>query len=183
VGWCKALELKDYETEGHTLRVAELTVNLARAYGLSEADIKHIRRGALLHDIGKVGVPDKILLKPGPLTDEEWKVMRKHPQMGYDMLKGIEYLRPALDIPYYHHEHWDGNGYPNGLKGKEIPLAARLFSIVDSWDALTSNRPYRKKFSDSATKETMLAEKGTRFDPELVDFFLAFVSQKIMSNG
>ena len=183
VGWCKALELKDYETEGHTLRVAELAVNLARAYGLSEADIKHIRRGALLHDIGKVGVPDNILLKPGPLTDEDWKVMRKHPQMGYDMLKGIEYLRPALDIPYYHHEHWDGNGYPNGLKGKEIPLAARLFSIVDSWDALTSNRPYRKKFSDSATKETILSEKGTRFDPELVDFFMAFMSQKIMSNG
>jgi putative nucleotidyltransferase with HDIG domain len=182
-GWCRALELKDNETEGHTLRVADLTVKLARAYGLSEDEIIHIRRGALLHDIGKVGVPDNILRKQGSLTDEDWKVMRQHPQMAYNMLKDIEYLRLALDIPYYHHEHWDGRGYPNRLKGKEIPLAARLFSIVDSWDALTSDRPYRNKLSIPATQKIIIAEKGTQFDPELVDFFMAFILQKIMSIG
>jgi HD-GYP domain-containing protein (c-di-GMP phosphodiesterase class II) len=181
-GWCKALELRDNETKGHTLRVTELTVNLARAYGLSEDEIIHIRRGALLHDIGKVGIPDGILRKPGPLTEEEWKIMRQHPKMAYDMLKNIEYLRPAMDIPCFHHEHWDGSGYPNGLKGKEIPLAARLFSIVDSWDALTSNRPYRNEMSVSNTQKNINADKGTRFDPELVDFFMAFISEKVTRN-
>ncbi len=181
LGWCKALELRDNETEGHTSRVTELTVDLARAYGFGEDEIIHIRRGALLHDIGKVGIPDGILRKPGPLNEEEWKIMRQHPQMAYDMLKTIEYLKPALDIPYSHHEHWDGSGYPNELKGKEIPLAARLFSIVDSWDALTSNRPYRKAMSVAETQKTISSEKGTKFDPELVDFFMMFISEKAAS--
>ena len=181
LGWCKALELRDNETEGHTLRVTELTVDLARAYGLGEDEIIYIRRGALLHDIGKVGIPDGILRKPGPLNEEEWKIMRQHPQMAYDMLKSIEYLKPALDIPYSHHEHWDGSGYPNDLKGKEIPLAARLFSIVDSWDALTSNRPYRKAMSVAETQKTISSEKGSKFDPELVDFFMMFISEKAAS--
>ncbi len=182
VGWCKALELRDHETEGHTLRVTEMTVELARAYGLSEGEITQIRRGALLHDIGKVGVPDNILRKPGPLTEEEWKIMHQHPQMAYDMLKDIEYLKPAMDIPYCHHERWDGSGYPNRLKGKEIPLAARLFSIVDSWDAMTAKRPYRDPMSIANTKKSIHADKSTRFDPELVDFFMAYISDKVTRN-
>ena len=145
-----------------------MTVELARAYGISEDEIVHIRRGAILHDIGKMGVPDNILLKPGDLTEEEWDIMRQHPGNANNMLKGIEYLTPARDIPYCHHEHWDGNGYPRGLKGKEIPLAARLFSIIDAWDALTSDRPYRTKISDHYTRKMITAEKGKRYDPELV---------------
>lgn len=176
-GWCMALELRDHETEGHTLRVTNNMVNLSRAYGLSEDEIVQIRRGSLLHDIGKMGIPDEILRKAGPLTDEEWEIMKQHPQMAYDMLKSIDFLAPALEIPYYHHEQWDGKGYPNGLKGTEIPLVARLFSIIDSWDALLSNRPYRNAMSSATTLETIISEKGTRFDPELVDFFLAFIQK------
>ena len=143
-GWSKAMDLRDKETEGHTLRVTELTIKLARKFGFSEEEIVHIRRGALLHDIGKLGVPDAILFKPDQLSPEEWELMRKHPQFAYDMLVHIEYLRPALDIPYAHHEKWDGTGYPRGLKGQQIPLAARIFAVVDVWDALRSDRPYRK---------------------------------------
>ena len=178
-GWSQALELKDEETEGHTQRVTAMTVEFARAYGISEDEIVHIRRGAILHDIGKMGVPDNILLKPGDLTDEEWVVMKKHTGNAYHMLEGIEYLYPARDIPYCHHEHWDGGGYPRGLKGKEIPLAARLFSIIDAWDALTSDRPYRTKISDHYTRKMITAEKGKRYDPELVDFFMEFIGTKI----
>ena len=127
-GWSHALDLRDKETEGHTQRVTEMTVRLARAMGIADAELAHVRRGALLHDIGKMGVPDSILLKPGPLTEEEWVLMRQHPLFAYDLLSPIAYLRPALDIPYCHHEHWDGTGYPRGLKGEEIPLTARLFA-------------------------------------------------------
>ena len=143
-GWSRAMDLRDKETEGHTQRVTELTLRLANSMGFGAEELVHIRRGTLLHDIGKMGVPDDILRKPGPLTDEEWVIMRRHPQLAYDMLAPIFYLRPATDIPYCHHEKWDGTGYPRGLKGEQIPLAARIFALVDVWDALCSDRPYRK---------------------------------------
>ncbi len=181
-GWSQALELKDSETEGHTHRVTDLTVEFARSYGIPESEIVHIRRGAILHDIGKMGVPDEILLKPGKLTEEEWKIMRQHPVYAYNMLKNIEYLAPALDIPYCHHEKWDGSGYPRGLAGEEIPLAARLFSIVDAWDAMTSTRPYRKGMSEPLTQRTIVSERGSRFDPALVDFFMKFLSSKMKNS-
>ncbi len=181
-GWSLALELKDMETEGHTQRVTNMTVELARAYGIPEKEIVHIRRGAILHDIGKMGVPDSILQKPSELTEEEWEIMRKYPENAYHMLKGIEYLKPALDIPYCHHERWDGKGYPRGLKGEEIPIAARLFSIVDAWDALSTNRPYRKSLTRLSTRQTITADKGTRYQPELVDFFIEFLNKKIKTS-
>ncbi len=180
-GWSLALELKDTETEGHTQRVTNMTVEFARAYGIPEGEIIHVRRGAILHDIGKMGVPDSILQKPDKLTEEEWEIMRRHPENAYHMLKDIEYLKPALDIPYCHHERWDGKGYPRGLEGDEIPIAARLFSIVDAWDALSSNRPYRKSLSAPSTRKTITAEKGTRYQPELVDFFIEFLSERMKS--
>ena len=142
-GWSRALDLRDQETEGHTRRVTQMTVSLASFLGIKNFELLHIRRGALLHDIGKMGIPDEILLKPGPFDQNEWKWMHKHPTFAYEMLYPIRYLHPALDIPYCHHEKWDGSGYPRGLKGKDIPLAARIFSVVDVWDAMTSNRPYR----------------------------------------
>ena len=166
------MDLRDKETEGHTQRVADLTVQLARMMGMSEDKIVHIRRGALLHDMGKMGVPDSILLKPGPLTDEEWIMMRRHPQFAYDMLSPIAYLHPALDIPYCHHEKWDGTGYPRGLKGEEIPLAARIFALADVWDALTSDRPYRKAWPKEKVREHIRAGSGTHFDPQMVEAFL-----------
>jgi HD-GYP domain-containing protein (c-di-GMP phosphodiesterase class II) len=143
-GWAIALELRDGETEGHSRRVTEMTERLAIAMNIPNELITHIRRGALLHDIGKMAIPDSILFKPGPLTREEREVMRRHPVYAYDLLAAIEYLRPALDIPYSHHERWNGTGYPLGLLGDQIPLAARIFSVVDVWDALSSDRPYRK---------------------------------------
>jgi len=175
-GWSQALELKDSETVGHTHRVTNLTIEFARSYGIPESEIVHIRRGAILHDIGKMGVPDAILLKPEKLTGEEWEIMRQHPVNAYNMLKNIEYLIPALDIPYCHHEKWDGSGYPRGLKGEEIPLAARLFSIVDAWDAMTSTRPYRKGMSQLLAQRTIMSEKGINFDPDLVDLFIRFLN-------
>ena len=146
-GWSHAMDLRDRETEGHSQRVTELTLKLAKAFGIQDNELTHIRHGALLHDMGKLGIPDSILQKPDQLTNEEWVVMRKHPQLAYEMLYPVEYLRPALDIPYSHHEKWDGTGYPRGLKGEEIPLAARIFAIVDVWDAITSDRPYRPAYS------------------------------------
>jgi PAS domain S-box-containing protein len=171
-GWASALELRDKETEGHTRRVTELTTQLARALGVKEADIVQIYRGALLHDIGKVGVPDSIVLKPGPLTEDEWVIMRKHPQYAYDMLSPIAYLRLALNIPYCHHEKWDGTGYPRGLKGEQIPLAARLFAVVDVYDALTSDRPYRKAWTREKAISHIREQAGSHFDPEVVKVFL-----------
>ena len=177
-GWSRALDLRDKETEGHTLRVADKTLILARSFGLSEDELAYIRWGGLLHDIGKMGVPDGILLKPGPLTDEEWVVMKKHPSMAYKMLSPIRYLRHALDIPYCHHEKWDGTGYPRGLKGEQIPLAARIFAVVDVWDALTSDRPYRKAWSEEKTIEHIKSGSGTHFDPQVVQTFLLDMDKK-----
>jgi HD-GYP domain-containing protein (c-di-GMP phosphodiesterase class II) len=171
-GWSRAMDLRDKETEGHTRRVTELTVLLARAHGSSEEEIVHLRRGALLHDIGKMGVPDAILLKPGPLTDAEWAIMRRHPVLAYEMLLPIVYLRPALDIPYNHHEKWDGTGYPRGLKGEAIPLAARIFAVADVWDALRSDRPYRSAWPETRVREHIRALSGTHFDPRVVNAFL-----------
>lgn len=172
VGWSRALDLRDKETQGHTQRVTQATVQLARAYGLDEEAITNIRRGALLHDMGKMGVPDVILHKPDKLTDEEWLQMRRHPQYAYDMLWEIDYLAPALDIPFCHHEKWDGTGYPRGLKGEEIPLAARLFSVIDVWDALYFDRPYRKGWGMEPTLSYIREQSGKHFDPKVVEVFL-----------
>jgi PAS domain S-box-containing protein/putative nucleotidyltransferase with HDIG domain len=167
-GWSHALDLRDKETEGHTQRVTEITIKLAQVFGLSQAELTQVRWGALLHDIGKMGIPDAILLKTGPLTDEEWVVMRKHPTFAYEMLSPVQYLSSALDIPYCHHEKWDGSGYPRGLKGDEIPLMARIFAIVDVWDALRSDRPYRAAWSAKKVIEHMRSLSGTHFDPEVL---------------
>ena len=174
-GWSHAMDLRDRETEGHSRRVTELTVKMAKAFGLSDDDIMHIRRGALLHDMGKIGIPDSILHKPDKLTDEEWAIMRKHPQLAYDMLNPVEYLRPALDIPYSHHEKWDGTGYPRRLKGDEIPMAARLFAVVDVWDALTSDRPYRSAWSEEEALTYIREQFGRHFDPQVVDLFFKII--------
>jgi HD-GYP domain-containing protein (c-di-GMP phosphodiesterase class II) len=170
-GWSHALDLRDKETEGHSQRVTMMTLQLAQAMGFSSSDLIHIRRGALLHDIGKMGVPDGILLKPSALTESEWQIMCQHPQFAYNMLAPIEYLRPALDIPYCHHEKWDGTGYPRGLAGQEIPMAARIFAITDVYDALTSDRPYRKAWSRQRAIEHICSLSGTHFDPQVVEVF------------
>ena len=171
-GWARALELRDQETEGHAQRVAALTVALARRLGVPEERLPHIRRGALLHDIGKMGVPDHILKKPGPLDAHEWEIMRQHPLWAYDMLKDIPYLQPALAIPLFHHERWDGSGYPSGLAGTAIPLAARIFAVVDVYDALTSDRPYRPAWSKEKALTYLKEQRGKLFDPRVVDAFL-----------
>jgi PAS domain S-box-containing protein len=172
-GWSRALDMRDRLTEGHTKRVTEIALNLARAMGMSEADLVHMRRGILLHDMGKVGIPDTILLKDSELTEEEWKIMRMHPQYAFEMLAPINYLRPALDIPGSHHEKWDGTGYPRGLKGEQIPLAARIFSVVDVYDALTSDRPYRKAWTKKKALQYIQDEKGKSFDPRVVEVFMS----------
>jgi len=172
-GWSRALELRDLETQGHTERVTAATVRLARAMGFDEAALVHVRRGALLHDIGKMGIPDAILLKPGPLTEEEWAIMRRHPSYAYELLAPIPYLRPALDIPHYHHERWDGTGYPHGLKGEAIPLVARIFAVVDVWDALRSRRPYREPWPEERVRAHIRSLAGSHFDPKVVEAFLA----------
>ncbi|HXQ36229.1 MAG TPA: HD-GYP domain-containing protein, partial [Anaerolineales bacterium] len=174
-GWSHALDLRDKETEGHTQRVTELTMELARKFGFSEEQLINIRWGALLHDIGKMGVPDSILLKPDKLTEGEWEIMRRHPTFAFEMLSPIAYLKSSLDIPYCHHEKWDGSGYPRGLKGEVIPLAARLFAVVDVWDALRSDRPYRKGWTVEETIEHIRSQTGTHFDPKVVELFLEIV--------
>ncbi|HLO29787.1 MAG TPA: HD domain-containing phosphohydrolase [Anaerolineales bacterium] len=174
-GWSHAMDLRDQETEGHSRRVTELTAKLAQALGMNTDEIMHLRRGALLHDMGKIGIPDSVLHKPATLTDEEWTVMRKHPQLAYEMLYPIEYLRPALEIPYCHHEKWDGTGYPRGLKGEAIPMAARLFAVVDVWDALTSDRPYRKAWSEEEALTYIREQSGKHFDPQVVDLFFKVI--------
>jgi putative two-component system response regulator len=172
-GWSRALDLRDKETEGHSQRVTDMTLQLARLAGFTNAEtLRHIWRGALLHDVGKLGIPDAILLKPGPLTPEEWEIMRRHPVYAHDWLSPIQYLLPALDIPYCHHEKWDGSGYPRGLKGEEIPPAVRLFSVVDVWDALCSARPYRPAWTKARAREHIATLANTAFDPQAVALFL-----------
>ncbi len=176
-GWASALELRDMETEGHSRRVVDTTIALAKMLGISGSNLTHVRRGALLHDIGKMGVPDSILQKTGPLTDDEWAIMKQHPALSHRWLASIDYLRPALDIPYCHHEKWDGSGYPRGLKGEQIPLAARIFAIVDVWDALRSDRPYRKAWADEDALEHIKEQSGTHFDPRVVTAFLQYLEK------
>lgn len=176
-GWSKALELRDKETKGHSERVTSLCLRLARQMGFPENEIVNFRRGVLLHDIGKMGIPDSILLKPGPLSDDEWVIMRQHPQYACQMLAGIDYLKPVIDIPYCHHEKWDGSGYPRGLAGEQIPLAARIFAIVDVWDALTTDRPYRPAWSSTAARDYLMKQAGKHFDPHIVPVFLRLLDQ------
>jgi len=168
----KSLELRDEPTEGHSQRVADLTLRLARAMGMSEPELIHVRRGAYLHDIGKIGIPDSILQKEDALTEAEWTVMRMHPLYAYKQLSPIAFLRPALDIPHCHHERWDGSGYPRGLKGEEIPLAARIFAVVDVCDALMSSRPYHEPWSLEQTRQFIREQAGAQFDPRVVEAFL-----------
>jgi putative nucleotidyltransferase with HDIG domain len=169
--------MRDNETEGHTQRVTEMTVRLAKRMGFGKQELVNVRRGALLHDIGKMGVPDRILLKPAALTDDEWMIMRKHPGFAYNMLSPIPYLQGALDIPYCHHEKWDGTGYPRGLRGEQIPLMARIFAVVDVWDAITSDRPYRAAWSREKALGHIRALNGAHFDPQVVENFLKMLGE------
>ncbi len=171
-GWSNALELRDMETEGHSSRVTEMVMRLAEEFSISQKEMVHIRRGALLHDIGKMGIPDSILHKPGPLNDDEWEIMKKHPLMAFRLLSPISYLKPALDIPYCHHERWDGSGYPRGLKGEQIPLAARIFAVVDAWDALSFDRPYREAWPHEKVLAYLQDQAGIQFDPQVVEKFI-----------
>ncbi|HEV8353102.1 MAG TPA: HD domain-containing phosphohydrolase [bacterium] len=176
-GWSRALDLRDEETEGHTQRVTDLTLRLADAMGVTDSELIHIRRGALLHDIGKMGIPDAVLLKPGPLTADEREIIERHPTYAFALLSPIPYLRKALDIPYCHHEKWDGTGYPRGLVGENIPLAARIFAMVDVWDALTSDRPYRKAWPRERALEYVKTQSGAHFDPQVVSAFLTLINE------
>lgn len=177
-GWVKALELRDRVTEGHTQRVIDLTVRLAKLVGVDDDQIQHIRRGALLHDLGKMGIPDSILMKSEPLTPDEWEIMRQHPVYAYELLSPISYLRPALHIPYCHHEKWDGTGYPRGLRGEEIPLPARIFAVTDVWDALTSDRPFRHAWSLQDAFTYIANQAGKSFDPDITKAFFKMVQEK-----
>jgi len=171
-GFARALDLRESEPAGHTSHVTELTLDLARAFGIKEPDLLHIKRGALLHDIGKMGIPENILKKPEALTADEWVIMHMHPQYAYDLLSPIIYLYPALDIPYCHHEKWDGSGYPRNLNGELVPFAARLFAVVDVWDALTSPRPYREAWSQDKARDYIQSQSGHHFDPAVVRAFM-----------
>jgi putative nucleotidyltransferase with HDIG domain len=177
LGWAKALELRDEDTEGHTQRVTQLAVQLAERMGYNDSDITDIRRGALLHDIGKMGVPDAILNKPGKLNDSEWRIMKQHPDYARDMLAPIVFLHSALSIPYAHHERWDGSGYPRKLKGERIPAAARLFALVDVWDALTNDRPYRKAWEAPRAASYLLEQSGKQFDPDITQVFISHLKE------
>lgn len=180
-GWSRALDYRDKETEGHSIRVTEIAVRVCKAMGMNAEELVHVRRGALLHDIGKLGVPDSILLKPGTLTEDEFAVIKKHPDIAFKLMSPIEFLRPAVDIPYCHHERWNGSGYPRGLKGEEIPLAARIFAVIDVWDALRSDRPYRLAWPEEKAREYLRSEAGIQFDAKIVDVFLKIV--KFMDAG
>ena len=171
-GWSSALELREQETAGHCERVVELTLTLAQKFGFCGEQLQQLRRGALLHDIGKMGIPDSVLLKPGTLNEREWEIMRRHPEYAHQLISSIAYLRPAVDIPYCHHEKWDGSGYPRGLHEDEIPLAARIFAIADVWDALTSDRPYRKAWTREQAHKYIREQAGKHFDPKVVEQFL-----------
>lgn len=174
-GWARALELRDNETEGHSRRVTDLTLKLSQALGVPESDWVHIRRGTILHDIGKMGIPDEILRKPGPLDEHEWQIMKQHPVLAYHLLQPIRFLEKAAVIPYCHHERWDGSGYPQGLKGEQIPFAARIFAVVDVFDALCSDRPYRSAWSKSEALSYIKEQAGRLFDPRVVDAFANLV--------
>ena len=184
-GWAKALEMRDKETEGHAKRVEKLTLALARRCGIEEKDLVDIRRGALLHDIGKIAVPDPILFKPSSLDDEEWKIMRKHPTYAFELLSPITFLQNCIDIPYCHHEHWDGSGYPRGLKGEDIPLAARIFTIIDVWDALCTDRCYRPAWGMDEARKYILEQSGKILDPHITPIFLQMLdeTQGMMRTG
>jgi putative nucleotidyltransferase with HDIG domain len=177
MSWSHLLDMRDRETEGHSLRVTDMTVRLAHRVGMNSEEVLYARWGALLHDVGKMGVPDQILHKAGPLNDDEWQIMRRHTTIAHEMLFPVAFLRPALDIPYCHHEKWDGTGYPRGLRGEEIPLAARLFAPIDVYDALTSNRPYRTAWSKEKTLAHLQALAGTHFDPRAINMFVAMMSE------
>jgi HD-GYP domain-containing protein (c-di-GMP phosphodiesterase class II) len=168
----RAIEMREGEPIGHTRLVTEVTVRLAKVLGVSAEGQTHIRRGAMLHDIGKMGIPESILKKETKLTKEEMAFIKLHPQFAYDLLIPIVFLHQAIEIPYYHHERWDGNGYPQGLKGEEIPLAARIFAVVDVWDALISDRPQRKAWSEELAISLIKEQSGQQFDPSVVDAFL-----------
>jgi HD-GYP domain-containing protein (c-di-GMP phosphodiesterase class II) len=170
--WTRALDLRDREPAGHTQRVTEFTLRLAKAVGVKAADMSHIQRGALLHDIGKLSIPDSVLHKTSRLSEDEWILIRQHPQYAYDLLSPIAFLFPALDIPHYHHEKWDGGGYPDGLKGEEIPFSARIFAVADVYDALTSDQIYRIAWSKEKSREYIRQQAGKHFDPRIVDKFL-----------
>ena len=170
--WARVLEYRDRETEGHSRCLVELSTRLAKALGLSAEEISHLQRGALLHDIGKLAIPDEILFKPGALNDAEMRMMQQHPVYAKQMLSQVSFLQPCIDVAYRHHERWDGLGYPQGLKGEEIPLAARIFTIVDQWDALTSERPYRKSWGREKVIAYMQENAGKIYDPEIVKVFL-----------
>lgn len=177
-GWAAALELREKETANHSRNVVEMTIRLAQKLNIPADELVHVRRGALLHDIGKMGIPDSILLKPGPLNDDEWTIMRMHPTFAFRLLSHISYLEPSLDIPYRHHERWNGSGYPSGLKGEDIPLPARIFAVVDVWDALSSDRPYRPAWPRESVVNYLKEQSGIQFDPSVVDTFL-----QMLSNG
>jgi PAS domain S-box-containing protein/putative nucleotidyltransferase with HDIG domain len=175
LGWAKALEIRDKETAGHSQRVTELAMKLARTMGIGKEELINIYRGSILHDIGKMGIPDSILHKEGPLTEEERAVIRTHPVIARDLLENIQFLQPAIDIPYLHHEKWDGSGYPLGLKGEDIPIAARIFAIVDVWDSLLSDRCYRPAWSEEEVRKYIIEQSGKYFDPKIVEVFLRVV--------
>ena len=177
-GWSNALELREQETAGHSRRVVELTLKIAKMLGLEGDELADIERGALLHDIGKMGIPDNILLKPGPLSDEEWDVMKRHPVYAYNLLSKIDFLKRAIDIPYSHHERWDGSGYLQGLAGEEIPLAARVFAVVDIWDALGSDRPYRQAWKREDIIQYIQEISGKHLDPKIVNVFLELIESE-----
>ena len=180
-GWARAIELREGETEGHTQQLAEMTMRLAQAMNISESDLPHVRRGVLLHDVGNLGLPDSVLFKPSALTQEELGVMRKHPLYAYNLLSPIAQLRPAIEIPYCHHERWDGTGYPHGLAGESIPLAARIFAVIDVWDALRSHRVYRPAWPNPKIIQRIQSLSGTMFDPKVVEKFLAMLDQMVPS--
>ena len=178
-GWVRSLELRDREPKEHGERLVQITFRIARMMGIGEAELPHVRRGAMLHDIGKMGMPDGILMKPTTLTEAEWGIMRQHPVIAFELLSPIEFLRPALDIPYCHHEKWDGSGYPRGLHKKQIPLAARIFALGDVYDMLNSDRPYRPAWPKDRAQDYLREQSGKHFDPEVVDmFFLSIVREE-----
>lgn len=176
-GWAKTLEARDHETLGHSHRVVNLTIKLARAMGIPEEYIIHVRRGTFLHDIGKLMIPDNILKKPGPLTEDEWIIIKKHPKAAYEFLKDIEFLEKAINIPYCHHERWDGGGYPRGLRGTDIPLEARIFTVVDTYDAIRSDRPYKQARSPEEAFQELKKGRGTQYDPDVVDTFIKIMRE------